>query len=182
MKDILDVIRNVDTIYNNNSSLAVLKDYERVLDEMDIYSFKNWKKGELIEGPIYEKYFVTCRWKYDYRDMPDPDGAARLLNYDCEVTYEVDNFEYPIEVKTPDDFKAGTKVPRLVSKPIWVVSITIPKKLMSEVEKGSIELESEILDKEEIESAAEEGDDNEVYQTQPQQGQPQNAAQPAPIQ
>jgi hypothetical protein len=175
-----NLLQNIKDIYMSDSNLETLLDYERVLDEMDLYSFKNWKKGELVAGPIYEKYFVTCKWKYNYRDMPDPDGGARLLNYGCEVVYELDTFEYPIDVKSPDDFKPGTKVPRLVSKPIWVISITIPKKLMSEIEKGSIELENEILDKEEIETAAEEGEDNDVYQKQ--QGQQQNVQQPAPIQ
>jgi hypothetical protein len=32
MRDILDIIENVDTIYNSNSSLAILKDFERVFD------------------------------------------------------------------------------------------------------------------------------------------------------
>ena len=174
------LLQNIKDIYMSDSSLETLLDYERVLDEIDLYSFKNWKKGELVAGPIYEKYFITCKWMYNYRDMPDPDGGARLLNYGCEVVYELDTFEYPIDVKSPDDFKAGTKVPKLVSKPVWVVSITIPKKIMSEIEKGSIELESEILDKEEIESAAEEGKDNDVYQNQ--QVQQQNAQQPIPVQ
>jgi len=175
--NIKSLLQNIKNIYMSDSSLETLLDYERVLDEMDIYSFKNWKKGELGAGPIYEKYFVTCKWIYNYRDMPDPDGGARLLNYGCEVVYELDTLEYPIEVQNPDDFKAGTKVPRLVSKPIWVVSITIPKKLMSEIEKGSVELENEILDKEEIETAEEEGDDNDVFQKQ--QGQQQNVQPPA---
>ena len=33
--DILDVIKNVQELYENNSSLAVLKDFERVFEEMD---------------------------------------------------------------------------------------------------------------------------------------------------
>ena len=37
MYDILDVIKNIDDIYENNTSLAILKDFERVLDEMDMY-------------------------------------------------------------------------------------------------------------------------------------------------
>jgi hypothetical protein len=159
-----NLLNNIKSIYMSDSNLKTLLDYERVLDELDLYSFKNWKKGELVEGPIYEKYFVTCKWKYDYRNMPDPAGGARLLNYGCEITFDLDTFEYPIEVKTPDDFKPGTKVPRLVSKPVWVVSITMPKKLMSQIDKGSVELENEILDQEEIESAEEEGDNEDVYQ------------------
>jgi hypothetical protein len=167
-----NLLQNIKDIYLSDSNLETLLDYERVLDEMDLYTFKNWRKGELIEGPIYEKYFVTCKWKYNYREMPDPAGGVRLLNYGCEIFYELDSFEYPIEVKSPDDFKPGTKVPKLVSRPVWIVSITIPKKLMSEIQKGSVELENETLDQEEIESAAEQGEDNDVFQNQNPQTMP----------
>ena len=41
MHDVLDIIKNIQTLYENNSSLAVLKDFERVLDELDLYVYKN---------------------------------------------------------------------------------------------------------------------------------------------
>jgi len=51
MHDIIDVINNIQTLYENNSNLAVLKDFERVIDELDLYVFKNWNEGEIVEGP-----------------------------------------------------------------------------------------------------------------------------------
>lgn len=166
--NIKEILNNIKSIYMTDSSLETLLDYERVLDEMDLYSYRNWKLGELVEGPIYEKYFVTCKWMFPYRKMPDPRGAMRLLNYGCEVFYEENTFEFPIDVKSPDDFKPGTKVPRLVSKPIWIVSIVMPKKLMSEIQQGSIELENETLEAEDIETAYEQGldDENQDLETQ----------------
>ena len=164
--NIKDILTNVKNIYMTDSSLESLLDYERVLDELDLYGFANWKKGELVEGPIYEKYFVTCKWMYNFREMPDPSGAERLLNYGCEVTYEKDQFNYPIKVESPNDFKPGTKVPKIVSKPVWVVSITMPKKLMADIQQGSIELENETLDTEDIEMADEQGENNELQQDQ----------------
>ena len=107
---------------------------------------------------------------YRFREMPDPSGGERLLNYGCEITYEKDTLEYPIEVKSPDDFKPGTKVPKLVSTPVWVVSITIPKRLMSDIQAGALELENETLDMEEIQDAYEDGVDE-------LQAQDQNATQ-----
>jgi hypothetical protein len=169
--NIKDILQNIKSIYMTDSSLETLLDYERVLDELDLYAFDNWRGGELIDGPIYEKYFVTCSWMYTYRNMPDPRGAERLLNYGCEITYKKDTLEYPIQVKSPDDFKPGTKVPRLVSKPIWVVTITMPKKLMAEIQQGSIELENETLDTEDIETAYEQGMDDDVYQAPDNQNQ-----------
>jgi hypothetical protein len=160
--DLKSILTNTKNVYMSDSNLNALLDYERVLDEFDLYTFKHWKLGELVEGPTYEKYFVTCKWMYPYRKMPDPSGGKRLLDYGCEISYEKDTYEYPVEVKSPDDFKPGTKVPRLVSKPVWVVTITMPKRLMSDIERGSIELENETLNAEDIEDAYEEGLDDDT--------------------
>jgi hypothetical protein len=177
--DLKSILTNTKTIYMSDSNLNSLLDYERVLDEFDLYTFKNWKIGELVEGPIYEKYFVTCKWMYPFRKMPDPSGGKRLLDYGCEISYEKDTFEYPVEVKSPDDFKPGTKTPRMVSKPVWVVTITMPKRLMSDIERGSIELENETLNAEEIDDAYEEGlDDDTGNENNKVEG---NAAQPGQI-
>jgi len=142
--NIKDVLQNIKTIYMTDSSLETLLDYERVLDEMDLYAFDHWKLGELVEGPVYEKYFVT------------------------------------FTVKSPDDFKPGTKVPKMVSKPVWLVSITIPKKLMSDIQQGSIELENETLDTEDIETAYEQGLDDETDVNAGEEQNAQQQAQPAP--
>ena len=174
--NIKDILENIKEIYMTDSSLETLLDYERVLDELDLYTFDNWRIGELVNGPVYEKYFITCTWMYPFRKMPDPSGAERLLSYGCEISYKRDSLEYPIEVKTPDDFKPGTKVPKLVSKPIWLVTITMPKKLMADIQQGSIELENETLDTEDIDSAYEQGLDDDVYKTPDEQQQ--NAEQP----
>ena len=167
--NIKDILSNIKDIYMTDSSLETLLDYERVLDELDLYSFKHWKLGELVEGPVYEKYFITCTWMFPYRKMPDPSGGERLLNYGCEVEYWEDVLEYPIDVKSPDDFKAGTKVPKMVATPVWMVTITMPKKLMTDIQQGSIELESETLDTEDIEAAYEQGLDDDVYKTPDEQ-------------
>jgi hypothetical protein len=158
-KIISDVINNTKEIFMTDSSLDSLLDFERVLDELDLYVFANWKEGELVEGPIYEKYFVTCTFMWPYKRMPDPRGGERLLEYDCEVYYVKDVLEYPVKIEDPDDFEPGTKMPKMASAPIWLVKIVMPKKLMQEIQQGSLELESSTLDLEDIEQAYEEGND-----------------------
>lgn len=159
-KQILDVIENTKEIFMTDSSLTTLLDFERVLDELDLYVFAHWKEGELVEGPVYEKYFVTCTFMWPYKLMPDPHGAERLLSYDCEVYYSKDFLEYPVDIKTPSDFEPGTKMPKMAKKPVWLVTIVMPKKLMQEIQQGSLELESATLDLEDIEQAYEEGTDD----------------------
>jgi hypothetical protein len=180
-KPISDVIDNTKEIFMTDSSLNTLLDFERVLDELDTYVFAHWKQGELVEGPVYEKYFVSCTFMWPYKMMPDPRGGERLLSYDCEVYYAKDILEYPIPVEDPSDFEPGTKMPKMGKKPIWLVTIVMPKKLMQEIQQGSLDLESATLDLEDIEQAYEEGNDQTVEFDQEQdQGQEQaNAEQTA---
>lgn len=182
-KLITDIIENTKEIYMTDSSLDTLLDFERVLDELDVYVFKNWKEGELVEGPVYEKYFVTCTFMWPKALMPDPRGGERLLDYDCEVYYAKDTLEYPIKIKSPDDYEPGTKMSKMGKKDIWLVTIVMPKKLMQEIQQGSLELEGETLDLEDIEQAYEEGDDESAQydQEENQNANQQATAQPAPM-
>jgi len=161
-KLISDIVDNTKEIFLTDSSLVTLMDFERVLDELDLYAFKNWKDGELVEGPVYEKYFVTCSFMWPYKMMPDPRGGERLLDYDCEISYKKDKLEYAVNIESPDDYEPGTKMPKMKTKPIWVVTITMPKKLMQEIQQGSVELESATIDLEDVENAYEEGKDQSI--------------------
>jgi hypothetical protein len=160
--NIRDLLDNTKEIFMTDSAVNTLLDFERVLDELDLYAFANWKQGELVEGPVYEKYFVKCTFMWPYKKMPDPRGAARLGEYDCDISYRQDFFEHTKKVETPNDFKAGTKVPKMIKTPVWLVEIVMPKKLMQDIEQGALELESGTVDMEEIDQAYETGADNDA--------------------
>jgi hypothetical protein len=68
--------------------------------------------------------------------MPDPVGAERLLDYGCKVTYQREDLLVPRKVYKPEDFRPGTKKGKIDAHPIWVVAITIPKKLMQDIFQG----------------------------------------------
>lgn len=166
-QSISDVIENTKEIMMTDSNLVTLLDFERVLDELDLYVFANWKDGELVSGPTYEKYFISCTFMWPYKKMPDPRGGERLLGYDCEVYYKKDILEVPVKIKDPDDFEPGTKMPKLEKMPVWLVTIIMPKKLMQEIQQGSLELESATIDLEDVEQAYEEGTaDSTQYDTE----------------
>ena len=165
-----DIIENTKNIYMTDSAINTLLDFERVIDELDIYTFDHWKQGELVAGPEYEKYFVTCTFMWPYKNKPDTRGAKRLADYDCVVKYKHDVLEYPIKLKSPSDFEPGTKMPKMGRTPVWLVTITIPKKLMQEITQGSLELESETVEAEDIDQSYETGLDDKMYQTPQDQG------------
>jgi hypothetical protein len=47
-EDYWQVAENIKDIYMSEGSLLTLLDFERVLDELDLYAFKNWQIGELV--------------------------------------------------------------------------------------------------------------------------------------
>jgi hypothetical protein len=171
--NIRELLDNTKQIFMTDSAVGTLLDFERVLDELDLYAFANWKQGELVEGPVYQKYFVTCTFMWPYKKMPDPKGASRLSEYECEVRYKQDFFEHPDRVKSPDDFKPGTKVPRMIKSPIWLVEIVMPKKLMSDIQQGALELESGTIDMEEVDQAYETGAADDTQDQQEKLNEPQ---------
>jgi hypothetical protein len=136
MRDILDVIKNVESIYSTNSSLSTLKDFERVLDEMNMYVYKNWQDGELASGPRVDRHWVSASFMWPREKMPDPMAAKRLLDYGCRVRYEKTHLLEPRPIKDPDDFRPGTRKGKLEHTPVWLVEITMPKKLVEDIYNG----------------------------------------------
>ena len=71
----------------------------------------------------------------------------------------------PVKVESYDDFEPGTKVARLTDKPIWLVEIVMPKTLMNDIRTGSLELEDETIDLQDLEDSYQQDIDQEQYQT-----------------
>lgn len=159
------VAENIRDLYLSEGSLLSLLDFERVLDELDLYAFKNWQLGELVAGPEIGRYLVTCTFMWPEKLMPDPRGARRLLPFDCKVKFMKKRIKIPIKIETPDDYVPGTHKARLVEKPIWLVEITMPKSLMSDIRTGSLELEDQDIDLADLDQAYEEDLDQQEFKT-----------------
>ena len=136
MQDTLDIIKNVQMVYDSNTNFQVLKDFERVLDELDIYVYDNWEDGELAAGPNVERHWVTCSFMWPRDKMPDPMGGKRLVDYDCKVKYQKEQVMVPRKIKDPNDMRPGTKKGKLDRMPVWVVEIQMPKKLIVDIFSG----------------------------------------------
>ena len=166
--DYWQISQNIQDIYLSEGSLLTLLDFERVLDELDVFAFKNWAIGELVSGPDIGKYRVTCIFMWPEELMPDPRGGRRLLPFDCDVKYKRTTMKIPIRINDPSDYKPGTKKARITEKKIWLVEITMPKSLMSDIRTGSVELEDQDIDLEDLDNAYEQDLDQESYQSDEQ--------------
>jgi hypothetical protein len=181
-EDYWQIADNIRDIYTSDGSLATLLDFERVLDELDIYAFRNWELGELVQGPEIAKYRVSCTFMWPEKMMPDPRGARRLLPFDCEVQYRRTRMKIPIRITNPSDYIPGTKTARIIERPVWLVEITMPKALMSDIRTGSIEMEDEDIDLGDLDQAYEQDLDKQEYQSDQQaQNAQQNIEQPSAV-
>ena len=181
-EDYWQVADNIRDIYMSNGTIVTLLDFERVLDEVDIYAFRNWDIGELVSGPEIGRYRVTCTFMWPEKMMPDPRGGRRLLPYDCEIKYRRIMMQIPIKIDDPSDYRPGTKKAKMIERPVWLVEITMPKSLMSDIRTGSIEMEDEEIDLEELDQAYEQDLDQEEYQNDEKaQDAQQSLQQPAAV-
>ena len=143
MHDVLDIIKNVQSLYSVGPTLGILKDFERVVDELDIYVFKNWEDGELLSGPVDSRHFVTCSFMWPADKMPDPSGGKRLTDRGCKVTYKRDELLKPRKIKGPEDYRPGTTKGKIDAHPIWIVEIKMPKELISNFKYGKENIDSQ---------------------------------------
>lgn len=148
--DFWSVADTIKNIYMSDGSLTTLLDYEGVLDEVNLYAYKNWILGELVEGPEIDRYTVSCTFMWPEHLMPDPRGAKRLLPFDCKIKYKKTTMKVPRKVEDKDDFRGGIKKAKLDDMPIWLVEITMPKDLIADIRSGSIELEGQEIDLEDL--------------------------------
>lgn len=169
--DFVSIVSTVKGIMTSDGSMSTLLDFERVLDEADLYAFRNWISGELVQGPMSGRYTVKCTFMWPYKLMPDPSGAKRLASIGCNIRFAKSKIKVPVEVLDYDDFVQGTRYPKMTEKPVWFVEIEIPKDLMNEIKEGSIDLADQTIDLEDIDEAYEDDLDKENTQQEGQEGQ-----------
>lgn len=172
--DFVSIVDTIKNIYMSDGSMSILLDFERVLDQADLYAYKNWSLGELVQGPEAGRYKTKCVFMWPYKLMPDPRGALRLMRIGSDVVFGKSSIEVPVEVKDYDDFVPGTNYPKMQKKSVWFVEISIPNELMEDIKEGSIELADQTIDLSELEDAY----DEDLDQIKSDQGE--EASQEAP--
>lgn len=148
---------------DSESLTDVLIQMEDFMDSLDLYVFKNWFEGEVVQGPDIRRYWVSMTLKYDYKEMPDPAGAERLLRHGAKVAYRKAKEEVPVEVKSPEDLEPSKK-PKMELKEIWLVDIQIPRRFIEELDDSDLEMhvDDEQVDVEDVSDARDEDIDQEA--------------------
>ena len=150
---------NIRKISDTNTLLDMLLEFEGVLDTFDIYAYKNWDKGEVINGPKLGRYFIDVHLMWKAEEMPDPEALLRLKKNDCEVKMFKDQLTKSKKITSVEDTEVVTRgnKPRRVAKKenfdIWVVEIKMPRRFVDEFSTEQIEAaEDAYVDMEAIQS------------------------------
>ena len=155
----------ITEVSKSNTLLDMLMEFEKTLDELDLYAFKNWNKGEILEGPSIGRHYVNVKLLYPLKEMPDPEGAKRLIARDCLIKYSKDTLETPRKVENFNDVEISVRpdggqrfTPKADSNPVWIVSIDMPRRYVDEFSAQHVEAkEDEYIDQEDTDSNAQIG-------------------------
>lgn len=151
--DYNSIVSNIKGIYTSDGTMSTLLDFERVLDQSDLYAFKNWDIGELVSGPRVKKFTVSCTFMYPKSLMPDPRGGKRLLAVGAKVAFKLTTIQVPIVVDSEDDFRPGTHIPKMIDRSVWLININLPKELMNDIREGTVDLADQTVDLEDLQDA-----------------------------
>ena len=151
--DFISIVDTIKNIYMSDGAMNTLLDFERVLDEADVYAFKNWVNGELVQGPDLGRYSCKCTFMWPYKLMPDPRASLRLSTIGCNVKMMKSKIEVPVAVTSYEDFQSGSRYPKMKENQVWFMQIEIPFDLMDDIKEGSVDIADQTIDLSEIEDA-----------------------------
>ena len=128
----------VQTLYDQDGLLDILLGVEKYFDDMDLYAYKNWIYGELVEGPITSKYWVEVTFKYDHDTFPDPIATQMFEKQGTKVfvknDFEIKPMSHPRklgDMETVAAQGAGLSLPADEKKPIILYRFQIPRRIVN---------------------------------------------------
>jgi len=158
----IEIDQNVVKRLSDSPDLVdVMINIEDYLDRSNIYVFKNWIDGELVEGPHIEPYWVKVVFKWDYHNMPDPEGGLRLLPHGTKIFYKKDKEMVPQPIKEPSDYEPGTHKPKIKPKKVWLVTLLIPRRFLEDIEDEVLDLYGSKTDNKELENLVSTNSENQ---------------------
>jgi hypothetical protein len=162
--DQLDIISQLDKNINRSSALDVLLQVDSVLDSLNIYAYKNWIEGEIVDGPHIERYWVTLTLMYPHKLMPDPAGAERILAKGGKVFFAKDELITAAKLVTPDDVaeiaderRPDMPAAKKIKRPIWLITLELPRTFLDSMTSDKVKIDDLSIDTQKVEDAYDDG-------------------------
>lgn len=130
--DLDSIKKTLVGISKGDDILDTLLEFERTLDNAELFAYKNWILGELVEGPIIQRYWYKTVWMFPYAMMPDPNGGLRLTKLGAKVNFRKGVFKKPVKVTGPQDWRdPESKRAKMGEHDVWLVTIELPIKYIN---------------------------------------------------
>jgi hypothetical protein len=160
MIDIDLIYTTLDDVYGNENVLDILVEFERVFDELDVYVYKNWLKGEIVEGPKIDRYWITVSLMYPEKMMPDPEGAMRLIDHGCKVWMGKDTLKHVAKITGESSLEQDPETveqrAKIIESPVWLVKVTMPRHFVDEVQTDRVQAGDTTIDMDAVTDAYDE--------------------------
>ena len=129
--------KTVNDIFKNEQLLDILIRFEEYLDVVgNCYVYENVHLGEIVHGPVVNRYDVEVVLKYDIENTPDPRAWLALTKHGTLVSTKRDIEEVPIrKLETPNDYRDDAQhpmKPKLVPQEVLLVKIIVPRRFIDD--------------------------------------------------
>lgn len=157
----LEEIRNsLAKISNHETSMDMLMDFERVMNEYGILAHENWIDGELVDGPHWTDFWFMTTWMWPHEKKPDILAIRRIQRLGGSAVMTKDILEQPVRVLEPSDWQdSKTKQAKIDEKKVWIVDVSIPMEL---IETDPVVNDENILSDISTEEAPEQDDEQQM--------------------
>lgn len=128
----------IQNLYDQDGLLDILLGVEKYFSDMDLFAYKNWIYGELVEGPMVSKYWVEVTFKYDHDTFPDPMGTRVLEQQGTKIfikrDYEVTPVAFPRNRNDMEQVASqggSVSLPKDERFPIILYKFQIPRRIIN---------------------------------------------------
>jgi hypothetical protein len=104
---------------------------------------------------------------YPYKQMPDPDGALRLIKHGCYVYYGKYKYRVSKEIETPDDLEltvtgssTSKRKPKKEIIQVWLIKISMPRHFVDEFDSEKVKINGAEIDMSAVTDAFDKGLDS----------------------
>lgn len=132
MTNLDKIKKTLVNISKGEGMLDMLIEFERTLDNAELFSYRNWILGEIVDGPHISRYWFKVTLMYPEKMMPDPDAGLRLIKIGAKVSFRKGTFHKPVKVRGPADWAdPESKRAKMAEHKVWLVDIDMPLKYIN---------------------------------------------------
>lgn len=139
----------IKTLFKNQGLLDYLLRFEEYLDNSNLYVYDGWENGEVVEGPIVNRYDCEITLKFIKSEPLDPRGMLLFERHGTKLQIREDVELVPkTKIQDVNDFDPEHfGKPKMDKVPVVLVKFIVPRRLLDD---GDI-TEYELLQQKEME-------------------------------